>query len=413
MPDQVADALRTIRLMPRAMSWVAALCALATLAAVVAARAPLGLDYAADLSRVDSARPQIDALADLDLQRFTDEQSPLGPVSLVLRAPFAAAAGESDQLGRYRLGAFACLLALALAAFALALTVRRRAALWHAGLVAAVVMFSPPVHQALVWGHPEELLTTALVVAATLLACARRPVAAGVVAGLAVASKPWALLAVAPILLLAAARASGKDARRTGLQAAAAALSVSVVLIAPMALANRDSFRRAVDKANATAAVKPMDVWWLTSSHHVVVTDGVREQRVRHPHLSPAVLDGIRTAIVLAALAVAIAAALRGRMTAERVALTLALIFLLRCVLDPGDHVYYHLPFITALAAWEGLRARPPLLALGTSVLLSGQVLRLLDSDLDAIGIVYLLWSIPLAGWLAWSLLRRPSARVA
>ena len=36
----------------------------------------------------------------------------------------------------------------------------------------------------------------------------------------------------------------------------------------------------------------------------------------------------------------------------------LALAFLLRCMLDPWDLVYYHLPLVVALAAWEARRGR-------------------------------------------------------
>jgi hypothetical protein len=36
----------------------------------------------------------------------------------------------------------------------------------------------------------------------------------------------------------------------------------------------------------------------------------------------------------------------------------LALLFLLRCLLDPVDNVYYHLPFLLSLMAWEGLVRR-------------------------------------------------------
>ena len=42
----------------------------------------------------------------------------------------------------------------------------------------------------------------------------------------------------------------------------------------------------------------------------------------------------------------------------------LALALLLRCMLDPWDLVYYHLPLVVALAAWEARRGRElPVLA--------------------------------------------------
>ena len=56
--------------------------------------------------------------------------------------------------------------------------------------------------RALEYGHPEELLGGVLCVAAALAALGRRPVAAGLLLGLAVANKPWAVLAVVPVLLV-------------------------------------------------------------------------------------------------------------------------------------------------------------------------------------------------------------------
>jgi hypothetical protein len=50
--------------------------------------------------------------------------------------------------------------------------------------------------------------------------------------------------------------------------------------------------------------------------------------------------------------------------------LLLAFIFVLRCALDPWDTVYYPLPFIFALLAWESLSLRrPPVLSLAASLL--------------------------------------------
>lgn len=367
------------------------------LCAVIAARAPLGIDYGPVLGEADNARPQIDALARLHVHDFFAQQSPLGPVSLVARAPFAAVASADDELARYRLGAFPCLLTLGLAALALAAATRRRGSpWWHAGLVVGVVMLTPPVDQALMWGHPEEMLTTGLLIVAALLASASMAIAAGVVLGLAVATKAWALVAALPIVFLAAQRA-----RRVAVPAAITAL----VLIAPLALANTSAFRRAAHRANTTAAVKPMDVWWLTSTRRVSVDAAGQQRSVRRPKLPHLVNRWMHTAILLIAAAIALAA--RRRLTSlPNVLLALALILLLRCLLDPGDQTYYHVGFIAALAGWEGTSRRPPLLALGASVLLSSRALRTVDSDPDQINVLYLAWSVPLAAFLALRLRR-------
>jgi hypothetical protein len=42
----------------------------------------------------------------------------------------------------------------------------------------------------------------------------------------------------------------------------------------------------------------------------------------------------------------------------------LALLFLLRCMLDPSNHVYYQLPFVFALLAWDSRVSRGPIRAM-------------------------------------------------
>jgi hypothetical protein len=42
----------------------------------------------------------------------------------------------------------------------------------------------------------------------------------------------------------------------------------------------------------------------------------------------------------------------------------LALLFLIRCLLDPSNHVYYQVPFVVALAAYEVRGGRAPVTAL-------------------------------------------------
>ncbi len=51
--------------------------------------------------------------------------------------------------------------------------------------------------------------------------------------------------------------------------------------------------------------------------------------------------------------------------------LLLALLLLLRCMLDTWDTIYYPIPFVLALLAWEALTiaATPPVLALSSAVL--------------------------------------------
>jgi len=97
---------------------------------------------------------------------------------------------------------------------------------------------------------------------------------------------------------------------------------------------------------------------------------------------------------------------LRTRPSAEGL-LLLALVFLLRCQLDPWNTSYYALPFLLALAAWEVVGARrAPLLSLAATVMtwVSFERLPLLVSP-DAQAAFYLAWSVPLAIVLAWRVL--------
>jgi hypothetical protein len=77
---------------------------------------------------------------------------------------------------------------------------------------------------------------------------------------------------------------------------------------------------------------------------------------------------------------------------------------LLRCVLDPWNSVYYVLPCVLALAAWEPLAyGRPPLYALAVVVATFISMERLYDSaPLDVVAAAYLAWSLPLALFLGW-----------
>jgi hypothetical protein len=78
------------------------------------------------------------------------------------------------------------------------------------------------------------------------------------------------------------------------------------------------------------------------------------------------------------------------------------LLFALRCLLDPWNSVYYHLPLIVALVAWEVLEGRR-IPALG---LLTTGAVWLTFVSYDAAystgpWVAYLAWTLPLAAYLA------------
>ncbi len=80
--------------------------------------------------------------------------------------------------------------------------------------------------------------------------------------------------------------------------------------------------------------------------------------------------------------------------------LLLALLLLLRCMLDTWDNVYYPLPFLLALLAWEAESGRAPALALLGVVLVWTNAWLSLHMSADFQAAFFLLWSLPLAAML-------------
>ena len=105
-----------------------------------------------------------------------------------------------------------------------------------------------------------------------------------------------------------------------------------------------------------------------------------------------------------------------GGTVSERDALlALALVLLLRCVLDTWDTAYYALPFVLTLLVWEasGTGVRPPVLALTCTVLAWGsyQWLPAQGMTPDGQAAMFLAWTVPLAVGLALALYAPATAR--
>jgi hypothetical protein len=179
-----------------------ALCALAAGAASFVV-GWLGLSGFAWSDYEIEAKPAFDALTHGHVLEFL-RLAPAYGGSLVERAPFALLPGlwGGGQLAVYRMVAVPCLLAGA--AFAVWLCAQMRGAgrpaLWRAAAV-GVCVANPMTLQALELGHPEELLGACTCAAAVLVAARGRALWAGVLLGLAIANKEWALLAAGPVLL--------------------------------------------------------------------------------------------------------------------------------------------------------------------------------------------------------------------
>jgi len=296
------------------------------------------------------ARPAIDALINGHVVRAL-QIAPAYGGSLVLRAPLALVPGlwGGGPLSVYRALALPCLAAAAAVGIVIVGQMRRanRSRLARAVLLGLFVV-NPITLRAGELGHPEELLSAACAVAAVLAATRGRSVWAGVLLGLAIANKEWAIIATGPVLLaLPGAR----------IRALLVAGGVVTAVLAPLLLAGGgfSTQLRAAGAVNSSSPIfQPWQVWWFFGSHSGPVYG-----------LFGAVKPGYRTAvgwavalshplIVLISVPLTLLAA-RIRRREHAPLLLLALLLLLRAELDVWDTSYYLLGFIFALGAWEAL----------------------------------------------------------
>jgi hypothetical protein len=270
--------------------------------------------------------------------------------SLVLRAPIAMIPKlwGSGSHGVYVASAIPCMLAAF--AFAWWVSVQPRAR-GGVSLVTRVgpmiyILLNPIVLTSLLGGHPEEVLGGVLCIAALWFAVEGRPTVAGVLIGVAIANKPWAL-AVAPLIVLAL-----KDRRGTALLAAAG--TAGAVLV-PLMLMRTQGFGGTATGVSIGSIFNPPQLLWFFGSHNWVA--------------GHAKLGIVALGLVCAACWYA------RRRNADPVqdpfaeALpVLALILLLRCAFDPWDNIYYHVPFVFALIAYQVRLGRMPVWGLLASV---------------------------------------------
>ncbi len=360
------------------------------------------------------ALPAFEALAHGHLTSFLRLVPAYGG-SLIERAPFALIpdlwGGGEEWV--YRLAAAPCLIAGAALGVWLVAQVRseRRSTLWKVAVLSLCVV-NPLTLRALEFGHPEELLGAVLCVSAVLLAQRGRAVWAGLLLGLAIANKEWALLAVGPVLLALPSR------RVLMLLCAGAA---ATLVLAPLILVGGGGFLSGAGASAAptTTIFQPMQVFWFLGHHS---TEAARLLgAVKHDfRLAPSWIGTlshpliIAVALPLTALAwprrrrnedtliptQPAADAPRSRRPADAM-LLLSLLLLLRCMLDTWDNVYYPLPFVIALLVWEtrSLR-RAPLLALSATALVWLNGWLSLHSAADFQAALFLAWSLPLAASL-------------
>lgn len=347
--------------------------------------------------------PSFDALAHGHLGEFL-RLAPTYGGSLVERAPFALLPGlwGGGSLAVYRIVALPCLAAAAALGVLLVARMRAqgRSRLLARAVALAVCVANPITLRSLELGHPEELLGGCLCVAAVLLAAGKRPLVAGIVLGLAIANKPWALLAAGPVLL-----ALPPPMRVRCLVSAGA---VTAAVLAPLALASSSGFAASAHAIASPASpiFQPWQIWWFAGHHGALVHGGFGIPKPDY-RVGPAWTTLVsHPLIILAGFAIALGLwpRVRGRALPLRDALlALALALLLRCVLDTWDAVYYPLPFLLALLSWETSETpeRPPVLALLATMLVWVSFVWLPEHAApDVQAAVFLAWSLPLTGML-------------
>jgi hypothetical protein len=353
------------------------------------------------------ARPAFDALAQGHVVEFL-RLAPAYGGSLLERAPFALLPSlwGGGELAVYRMVALPCLLAAAVLGVWLVARMRTKGrSLLNRAVVLGLCVASPLTLQALEIGHPEELLGACMCIAAVLLANRNRMVGAALILGLAIANKEWALLAIGPVLLALPAK------RRLLCLTIAGATSVAV--LAPLALVSSGGFISGTQAiANAPSSIfQPWQIWWFLGHHGALVHGLFGSPKVGY-RIAPNWVGGISHPLILLVGAVMCASLWLSRrrrggagalLDGRDALLALALLLLMRCVLDTWDTEYYLLPCVFALLAWEatGPSDRPPVLALSSTLLvwLSFQWAPAHISA-DAQAALFLAWSLPLMGLL-------------
>jgi hypothetical protein len=374
----------------RARIETACLCLVAVTASLYAAFHPTWVgDY-----KVDGG-PTIEALLHGHLHV---PQPAMGPVSILLRLPFALFVRGHSQLLEYRMGAFPCVLVAALVGVYLARRLRAAGrSMWLALGVVAFGALNPANFHALANGHPEEILGAALCVVAVVAAIEGRSLlVTGVLLGLALATKQWAVLAIGPVLIAAS---------RGRLRIALVAIALAGLLTVPLILSSPSGFTTANrTSADATIALTPASIWVpFEHVHHVRIFDGVAPRTIEKRTMSHAVAGRTKPLIVLLGALLPLAYLWRRRQARPEDALVLlALLFALRCGLDPLTTAYYHAPLLFALMAYECVYTRgPPLLTtVGGAVLwyLTMKVVWVIEPG--RVTAIYLAWMAPLLAYL-------------
>jgi hypothetical protein len=173
---------------------------------------------------------------------------------------------------------------------------------------------------------------------------------------------------------------------------------LAVLLTAPLVIGNTAEFIRVSRSAASTGTTIPnFDTWWFW---------------IANP-LPQWVSEATHPAIIVGSALIALLVWGHSGERSDALALC-ALIFLVRCVFDPVNNEYYHLPLLLALLAWETLGQR----ALPYATLLTAAAMFVMFRYLYPLagnattGVVYLALTVGLAIYLLYALRLLPRFRL-
>jgi hypothetical protein len=253
-------------------------------------------------------------------------------------------------------------------------------------IAAALLLLNPVTFSAITAGHPEELLAGALCVGAVLAAQGSRPLAAGALLGLAVVTKQWAVLAALPVL---AAAPAGR------VRLAVTSVAVAAVVTLPLVVGNPDRLVQISRELSGPVPLGPANVWkpFVPAKRHGDLDRmGLRDASGRPLRVARSPVP--RSFVIALPLVVGLLLLWWRVPRGDDAIGLLALLLLLRFLVDPTNQEYHYAPFVIALAPYESLR-RPqlPVVSLLVSVLVwvtFEHVAR------DALTLLWAAWAVPL-----------------
>jgi hypothetical protein len=334
------------------------------------------------------AWPAYHALAQGHLLQFL-RNGPAYVGSLVLRAPFALiASGLGGGAGAaYFWSALPCVAAEAAFCAWLSAQPRSQGGIGWASRLSPLLLwfFNPLVLIALLYGHPEDLLGAVLCVAGVVLAARGEEKWSGVLIGLAVANKSWALVSV-PVAL-AAMPAGRRGWGLTLMAAVAAAVLVPVTLVRDPGLSVGGASAQLGSETGAIFYNTQL-LWWF----------GPHAWIVRHAHPAIVLLSMLCGGLWWA---LRVRRATAGERTTDALAV-LTLVLLLRAALDPWNNLYYHVPFLLSLMTLEICTGHIPRLTLLYTIVLAAIVqVAFFPVSPDIRSAAYAAVVIPTSAWLA------------